>query len=65
MSQSRRKNVDNQFSPKDLNLELTFLPDSRGPNFIVDPLGLKHGFLIFGAYLKNIGITTILMLAEE
>jgi hypothetical protein len=59
------ENIGTQFSAEDLTVELNLLPFTKGPNFNVNSLGLKHGFQMFGAYLKNVGITTIPMFAED
>jgi hypothetical protein len=58
-------NIGTQFSAETLSEELNLLPFSNGPNFNVNPLGLKHGFQMFGAYLKNVGIATVPMFAED
>ncbi len=58
-------NIGTQFSAETLSEELNLLPYSDGPNFNVNPLGLKHGFQMFGAYLKNVGINTVPMFSED
>jgi hypothetical protein len=58
-------NIGTKFSAENLSVELNLLSFSEGPNFILNPFGLKHGFQKFCAYLKNFGIITIPMFAEE
>ena len=58
-------NIDIQYSAEQLTSELNLLPYSDGPNFNVNPLALKHGFQLFGVYLRNQGIVLIPMYQKE
>jgi hypothetical protein len=58
-------NIGTKFSAENLSVELNLLSFSEGPTFNLNPFGLKHGFQKFCAYLKNFGIITIPMFAEE
>ena len=58
-------NIDNQYSAEELSSQLNLLPYSDGPNFNVDSLALKHGFQLFGGYLRKRGIVLIPMYEKE
>jgi hypothetical protein len=59
-----KDNFGTQFSAENLSEELNLQPYSKGTNFNVYSLGLKHGFQQFGAYFKNVGITPVPMFSE-
>ena len=59
------ENIDNQYSAEELSSQLNLLPYSDGPNFNVNSLALKHGFQLFGGYLRKRGIVLIPMYQKE